>query len=287
MPSIRIHAWGGLGSQLFAWALVEDLLVKFPKRRITIVLHNGGVTKRASELDFLAKDFRILTINDFSISNSSGSNNLKKHERPTKDKIKSYLIKFGILGEANFDSEFSALKPWVLVIRGHYSQRAITVPTVGRICERANSLNKNLVNVAMGCKGGLVLHYRLGDLLTLGNKLHTPAEDVANYITEILHKEKSMELEVFSDSPHQAIKMLSLFIPNLQITSPELEIWDSINRMASAKYFVGTSSKISIWTFILRIWNDRNSWNAMPSKQETELGRVYPNYKQLANLYFY
>ncbi len=287
MPPIRIHAWGGLGSQLFAWALAEDLLVKFPKRRITLVLHNGGVTKRASELDFLAKDFRILTVNDFFLIKSLGSNNLTKQRSPIKDKIKSYLIKFGLLGQSNLDGEFAALKPWVLVIRGHYSQREITLRTVGRICDRANYLNNELVSAEVGFRDVLVLHYRLGDLLTLGNKMHTPVEDVTNYITDILHKEKFKALEIFSDSPHQALKMLTQFMPNLQAVAPELGIWDSMNRMASARYFVGTSSKISIWTFMLRIWKDCNSWNAIPFEQETELGRVCPNYKQLPHLYFY
>ena len=64
MP-IRIHCWGGLGSQLYAWALFERLSIRFPKRKLRLVLHTSGVTRRASDLNDLFSVDELITLDDF------------------------------------------------------------------------------------------------------------------------------------------------------------------------------------------------------------------------------
>ncbi len=51
--TLRVHCWGGLGSQLFALAHAYELHKKFPNRKILLLMHTSGVSERFSELDFL------------------------------------------------------------------------------------------------------------------------------------------------------------------------------------------------------------------------------------------
>ena len=65
MPSIKIHCWGGIGSQLFTLALALDLNKRYPKRPIKFIFHTGGVTRRSLEIDFLPEKFRYEVKDDF------------------------------------------------------------------------------------------------------------------------------------------------------------------------------------------------------------------------------
>ena len=69
MKRLVIHCWGGLGSQLYAWAMAEMVQTKYPRRKIEIVFHSSGVTKRYSDLNFLRSVFNIKFRDDY-ISNS-------------------------------------------------------------------------------------------------------------------------------------------------------------------------------------------------------------------------
>ena len=68
---IKLHCWGGLGSQLYAWALCERLANRFPKRRILLILHTDGITRRDSELDNLFSSSELMHVNDFVDSESN------------------------------------------------------------------------------------------------------------------------------------------------------------------------------------------------------------------------
>ena len=81
---ISIHCWGGLGSQLFTWAMAEKIAKEYPRRKIKLVLHSSGVTKRDSSVDFLSQKYQIVNINDF-----------QKNER--RDNPTPLEKKFGLL----------------------------------------------------------------------------------------------------------------------------------------------------------------------------------------------
>ena len=79
---IRVHCWGGLGSQLYALSTAYDLKIKYPKRKIKLVLHTGGVTKRVSELDFIpTSDFDLIQINDFQARSNDYINQVKLNKK--------------------------------------------------------------------------------------------------------------------------------------------------------------------------------------------------------------
>jgi hypothetical protein len=99
---LRVHCWGGLGSQLYALSTVHDLKLKYPKRRIKLVLHTSGVTKRLSELDFIHNiDFEIVQINDFHLQDKSDKN------KANMSNVKLKVLLKKILYTLNFISIFN------------------------------------------------------------------------------------------------------------------------------------------------------------------------------------
>ena len=84
LPSLEIHIWGGLGSQLYALSL--GLRNDFEKRRVVLVFHNSGVTKRNREaqklFDFFFECKEIYDFNteisEFEIQKNTGNSTESK-----------------------------------------------------------------------------------------------------------------------------------------------------------------------------------------------------------------
>ena len=259
LRTIKIHCWGGLGSQMYAWALFERLQVKFPNKRFKLIFHTGGVTKRLPDLESLfaknEKDF----VQDFESSENSisgkspnkklGSTMKKSFTRATKQ----VLISTGFVASANNEFEFSNLKPWVISVRGHYSELRIDLETILLMKTRAEKSGNNFkINLKQN-KALDVLHYRLGDLLSLAEKSPIATKRIANAIQEA-KAGKTRDLWVLSDSPLQAVELLQREDPEIQVKLDDgsLDAWQSLMSMSNANIFIGTSSKLSIWAIIFR-----------------------------------
>jgi hypothetical protein len=256
--AIEVHCWGGLGSQLFALALIHDLELRFPSRDSILILHSSGVTKRAPEIASLpfARDFRV--VDDFSSSSKSRGLSVQKNSiRLLLKRIANY---FGLVASANTDLEYRKIRPWVKQIRGHYSHR--TIPTEFLI--RLNSFLDNQLDDASSDPNGITVHYRLGDLLSLDDKAPVNVDRLA---TEIIRVQKSYpgKISLFSDSPQTASALLLKCGINCDITKSHLESIDVINLGRISRYFVGTSSKISYWIICLRQLGGSQMTASMPA----------------------
>jgi hypothetical protein len=244
--SLRVHAWGGLGSQLFAMALAFDLQKTLAGRDIVIILHTGGVTRRLPEITELYPEYRYILLDDFK---NNGS--LKKIEGfyikfPVRLFIGKILKKSRIIASADDDYEFSKLKPWTHALRGHYSYRTISsdflkdfYSRLGHDSELGSMTNK------------LSLHFRLGDLLVLNEKKPLSASRVAKELTRICESQKINSIDLYSDSPKIARDFLVGLISK-PLQEHSLGTLDVIRRSTTSSYFVGTSSKISFWIAAIR-----------------------------------
>jgi len=259
MDNRRIHCWGGLGSQIYAWALFERLQVKFPNREFQLVFHTGGVTKRLPDLESLflknEKDF----VQDFESSKDSmpcKSPNKKfigTIKKISIRAIKQILTSTGFVASANNEIEFSKLKPWVVSVRGHYSELRINLDTILLMKSRAeNSGNNFKINLKQN-EDLDVLHYRLGDLLLLAEKSPIDTKRITNAIQEA-KAGTTRDLWVLSDSPPQAVELLQREVPEIRVKLDDgsLDAWQSLMAMSNANIFIGTSSKLSIWAIIFR-----------------------------------
>jgi hypothetical protein len=258
LPKVRIHTWGGLGSQLYAVALANDLQIKFNYRRIKYISHTSGVTRREPALQFYSKDIR--DKNDYSKITHAQRHN--KYRTKLSFLAKKILISAGIMAYCNDNKETDNLKPWILIIRGHYSNRRISLESATRILQKINSEfdsetdHKDLENIT--------LHYRLGDLVTLPEKSPIKTKQVKDVLKMVLDKAETRTLYLHSDSTLLAKSKLMNERQEFNIVTKELSPLKTVHECVRSKVFIGTNSKISIWVAILRATKNSDQISYLP-----------------------
>ena len=246
---LRVHCWGGLGSQLYALSTVHDLKLKYPKRRIKLVLHTGGVTKRLSELDFIHNiDFEIVQINDFHIQDKSYKNKANMSNVKLKILLKKILYTLNFIVSANSNLDFNKVRPWTISIRGHYFNRIVSTEFYSYLLKHIDLEEKhpNLSQIK------IAIHYRMGDLLTLTEKSISPAYKIIDAIKQVQKMHNNLKIYVYSDSPKIAKE--TLFNAGLtdKFEVNDLPTMDVIRACIDANYFIGTGSKVSLWIVNIR-----------------------------------
>ena len=267
-PALRIHTWGGLGSQLFALALSHQLSKKYPLRRQLIVLHNGGVTKRIPEIYSLFPELKYIEINDFP----------RFEENPFKNSPNVLALPFrnfsrfiakvsGFVAQEN-DSQTSTTKPWTLSVRGHYSHRAVSEGFLSILLERLEMNSQN--DLATGSQQ-VVLHYRLGDLIDLPTKNFISSVRISKLLMSF---SEFKEVGVFSDSPNIAVNLLSAQDSKIHFRECSLSAPDTILAATKSHIFVGTNSKISFWIAMLRVNNEPLRKSFLPFEFRTMIATL-------------
>ena len=258
---IKVHCWGGFGSQLYALSVAIDLKSRFIKREIKIIFHTGGITHRKPEILSLIGTFSYEIINDFRNLNVKPSSKAKIR---SSVRIFLFLIAVftGFISRSNSDAEFKKIKPWVKTLRGHYSYRFQSNYTINEIfTDHQIQLKENLDVVGV--------QFRLGDLTGLENKPPIDANRIATLINQI--NEPNFSVRVYSDTSSEAISRLSSCgIHGIPTDRNSLE---TILDLFQAQYFIGTSSKISFWIIILRSYfgNQNNSYMPISNMEQLKL----------------
>lgn len=285
IKSISVHCWGGLGSQLFTWAMAEYLNEKFPRKHIKIVFHSGGVTKRSPAIDFLASKFEIKIQDDYSsIYNLNGK---KISRKPTYIKILKYILKSTcFVLEANSTVERDKIKPWTMVLRGHYSYNQISDQVLNNILNEIYSYKGIKLSSKAKHKSTLGVHYRLGDLLELPNKTYVKPYILSEVIIKIMQLNELNQIIVYSENSNLTRKILENLIPDSS-SYKESEIWDTLLDLLQVEYFIGTNSKISIWITAFRVLMDINSNNALPISMKENIEAVFPRIEFPKNITYY
>jgi hypothetical protein len=243
---LRIHCWGGLGSQLFAANLAFDMQAKFPKKNITIVLHSGGVTERLPELPEVFPNFNYEIIDDFSEKKPTQISSINV-SRSLRKMLSNALYFFRLVVTLNDDDTLSSFKYWTIAVRGHYSYRAISHEFLEKFYKNANGREFQALNT-----DSISLHYRLGDLMSLEEKGPIDNRRVIQVIHLVGDRLTDAHLELYSDSPREALLLLANSDLDLAISVREQPPLQLIVSCSNSKYFVGTSSKISFWVALVR-----------------------------------
>ncbi len=258
LPKVRIHTWGGLGSQLYAVALANDLQKKFNYRRIKYISHTGGVTRREPALQFYSKNIR--EKNDY--GKTTYAQRHTKYRTKLSFLAKKILISAGIMAYCNDNKETDNLKPWILIIRGHYSNRQISFESATSILQRIDSEfdseihHKDLENIT--------LHYRLGDLEILPEKSPIHTNQVKSILEKVLDKAGTRTIHLHSDSILQAKSKLINESQEFNIVTKEISPLKTVHECVRSKVFIGTNSKISIWVAILRATKNLDQTSFLP-----------------------
>ena len=241
---LRVHSWGGLGSQLFVLALIYDLRRKFPKKKILLVHHTSGVSRRLFELEsILESNVSLKLIDDYKSDQDINQNKNKKILKYILIKtIKNIFEKFCISLNIDKNPDIDKIKPWTTMIRGHYSKRLISDDFLNHCIVKFTNHNYYFLSKT------LVIHYRLGDLINLPNKSIIEPNYVIEKIRKIVETDKLEQILVYSDTISEAKKLLSP-IDNLFnfIQFSDESTFTVVQNAISSKHFIGTNSKVSIW----------------------------------------
>jgi len=259
-PKIRIHTWGGLGSQLYAVALAIEIKRIFPHRNIKFICHTSGVTQREPEIQFFSKT--IHTKNDF----NDGFLNSSVVKRNNRQIVKNLLIKIlnstGIMQRCNNNKEFSKLKPWIVIIRGHYTGVDISSHTALEILKKIDDV---FVRNKQFDSDSLSLHYRLGDLISLKEKNPINSKLLSEIILKANKTYKSNKVYIYSDSIKVAQSELSKFFIEAEIILRQVSALETVHECVKSSIFIGTNSKISIWIAILRAASPNTKKSYLPT----------------------
>lgn len=258
-PSVRIHTWGGLGSQLYAISLSIDIEDKVFKRGKKFINHTGGTTKRLAEMSFYTKNTK--SIDDYKDSDRQGIK-IPASRRTIKLFFKRIILFSGFYAECNNNEDTQAIKPWVIVIRGHYSHRQVTKNSVIRIFQ---ALEDNYFRVHNATtERAFTMHYRLGDLEEIVEKSPVGLGSINRIIHEINTHQHIKFLNLYSDSIDLATQRLNSAKIGLIIKSENKSPLEIIYECVLSETFVGTNSKISFWIAICRSVIKTNGFTYLP-----------------------
>jgi len=255
LPALRVHSWGGFGSQLFTAHIVLKLQKTFPNRRIKVVIHTSGVTRRFSEFDFETLGVRMTQVEDF--KGTEAQNNLHKihlHYSSNLPKIlKRLLLEVlswtRLVQSADTDLSFNLISLWTLSLRGHYTRLSLDESLVKSLYQAVFPRESQYITRS----GELVVHYRLGDLLNLDEKQPISIERVDGILETIsLHSSQPVLL---SDSKEAELAKFLEHSTILKFSSPlNFNPNKTLRICIDADNFVGTGAKISLWAAIFRYY---------------------------------
>ena len=135
-----------------------------------------------------------------------------------------------------------------MALRGHYSYRTIEPSFYDYLLLNLNTkIYDSIIN-----QTEIAIHYRMGDLLKLTNKSIYPVEKIIEKVNEVNKHGKYSKIIVYSDSPNNAkVKLISAGL-NQEFNVRDVGTIDVICECASAGYFIGTNSKVSLWIVNIR-----------------------------------
>lgn len=262
MPAVRIHCWGGFGSQLFAILQYWNLQRRFPGRKLVLVIHTSGVTRRDIEIESLLRNIPFKVVDDFVGQRGSTTDQLKSSSKIEVIKAKLYVLPkvlmktTGLLSDLENTKAYDSIKPWLLTVRGHYTRYPFSSADLLKLYEVISSIDsedlggESMVDV-------LTIQYRLGDLLNLPEKGFVDSKllsDIANFIVDKSHISKTILL---TDSPAEAMQLLDTSNRNWKVVN--LSPISTIKLCVDSSEFIGTNSKISFWITVFRALMNKES----------------------------
>jgi hypothetical protein len=253
LPALKIHSWGGFGSQLFTAHVILKIKQELPGRRIKVVIHTSGVTRRFTEFDFETLGVKVIEIDDHkSIKVQNGEEKyfyyyLLHVSNIAKKVILWVLDLLRIVQRADDDNSLNLLSFWTLALRGHYTRLTLEKPLI-------ESLYHVLFPGKSECetqKNDLVVHYRLGDLLVLSEKQPIRLERVESVIHRLMIDSHPPVL--LSDSRDE--ELAKFFKSSKLLKNSETSNYSPIQTLricVNAEKFIGTAAKLSLWAAVFR-----------------------------------
>jgi hypothetical protein len=271
-PSIKVHCWGGFGSQLYGLAIAHELN-HLRNRRIILVLHTSGVTERKSEISHFGWKIRIQELNDFKIAELSSARRFLS----VKKNIKTLLIKSRIVMDDDVIKSIDSIMPWTISLRGHYTNIVFSKATLQKLSQQVLT---NYHSTKPTNRYDILIHYRLGDLLTLDTKKPLEGESLY-FLLQI-----PGEICIVSDSPEIAGRIIAETTNRRTRQLNSTGGFDVIRHALEAHCFIGSSSKVSDWAILFRLMLFPELPNYAPISREKIL-EILCSSENSENLFFF
>jgi len=250
---IRIHVWGGFGSQLNGIAL--QMFLEEEGRRCILIFHSSGITERLCEVQNLLRDVKWIQLHDYKQAKDSTHNHdLRSSSRREstlrltisfKSIAKLFLQHTRLILYPNGVHDLQRIKPWTLGLRGHYSHIQFNNSVYERL------LKKLLSTFPDPNPSRLAIHYRHGDLKNSG-KPWVGMKSIERILSQ-LHFAPSDKLRIFSDSADSTVDLVgSRPGLNWEPVEVSMHIGTILSECIGSEIFVGTTSKISLWASFFR-----------------------------------
>ena len=253
LPALRVHSWGGFGSQLFAAYAILKVQKKFPHRRIKVIIHTSGVTRRTPEINFHEFGVKMIQVEDYkNIRNQSKMYTKTYSDHGWSLKINKKILLRALIWSrfcqnANSDKSLDSIKFWTLQLRGHYTRLTLDK----NIVESLYNIVHSTKLASYSESNELVVHYRLGDLLSLVEKCPISIQRVESIISKLV-TESSLPV-LLSDTSGKELKA---FLENSKFLQFfEHKNYDprrTLTICVEAQEFIGTGAKLSLWAAIFR-----------------------------------
>ncbi len=270
LPKVKIHTWGGFGSQLYGVYLYFELEQRLPFRRLEIVAHTSGVTERFSEIRKYTK-INSVEISDFNynVSLNEGLPNMASSLFKSKVKraFRQIALSMGVVSECNVTRDLESIRPWILSTRGHYTNLVLDK----FLTEKIYSLIQEKCSIGIQKNQGVGIHYRLGDLVGLKNKFPTKPEVIVGCLEKIGYQNMK-HIFLHSDSLALAVDLLRPSVPTgISLEGVPVTAEESIVLLSNCSHFIGTTAKISVWVTIFRNLLLEKDGTYMPLSFEKQL----------------
>jgi hypothetical protein len=278
LPSMQIHVWGGLGSQLFALLAIEEIQNRFSFRNVKVVFHSSGITARFPDLvDLIPPKICTKFVDDFIYGGDSPTFlGLTGSKLGSKNSVfKALARRLRII--VTWDEPDSSPKFWTLQVRGHYRMMRVSLSSLEGVFLRISTLKLN------SCPSKTItanaIHFRIGDLVGLKGIINP--DDLLVVAKEIQIRNR-LKFTVLSDSGQAA----AIYLSNLDLnpTNHALGTWETIRLGFDSDSFIGTFSKISYWIVILRVLENSQKANFLPEPVAEEIRNFFAHYGITANI---
>jgi hypothetical protein len=256
LPALRVHSWGGFGSQLFTAYVVLRIQKQYPGRRIKIVIHTSGVTRRESEFNFQVLGVNLLQKEDYKIKTTlyeKGNDSSPLHVAMIQNakSVLYFILQFlRLVQSADSDSSYNLIRFWTLALRGHYTRLTLDKSLVEHLYQTLipffskDTQSQNL-------NSSIVIHYRLGDLLDLKMKQPIKPERIEALLK--LYQLSEQKALLLTDSNHQeVVEYLNTSSTLLKNDILNLDPFATLELCLKSEVFVGTGAKLSLWVAIFR-----------------------------------
>ena len=271
-PKVKIHCWGGLGSQLLAVGLILDLRNSHPRRRFELIIHSSGVTRRVSEIGLLSDELQITFI-DYYLSNSD----IKRVGKIGRYFHARYFLKF-LLNLFRVvitkDSMQFRLYPWTRSIRCHYGLTSISRETIRFIY---TYIPETHIGIPKSSEYVLGVHFRSGDLLSKKNSSVIDLNIITGMASRLMGGLSKRNACLLISSDSNLDQSQELLLKDLPFIWQSRNTWETFNALLKANGFIGTNSKISLWVALFRWAQDVQGEVFLPKS-------LYEQFERITNL---